>query len=87
MRLYLVVDIGHRADIEKVVEFAELLRELGFEVSLYVNFKPMIRGARLSLNGVVLDEVLDYDKDESILEVVEGILSIYNVSNGLEVAA
>ncbi|HIP65672.1 MAG TPA: hypothetical protein EYH08_03995 [Pyrodictium sp.] len=87
MRLYLVVDIGHRADIEKVVEFAELLRELGFEVSLYVNFKPMIRGARLSLNGVVLDEVLDFDKDESILEVVEGILSIYNVSNGLEVAA
>jgi len=87
MRLYLVVDIGHRADIEKVVEFTELLRELGFEVSLYVNFKPMIRGARLSLNGVVLDEVLDFDKDESILEVVEGILSIYNVSNGLEVAA
>jgi len=87
LRLYLVVDIGYHADIEKVVEFAELLQELGFEVSLYVNFKPMIRGARLSLNGVVLDGILDYAEDESILEIVEGILSIYNVSNGLEVAA
>ena len=87
MKLYLVVDIGYSANIEEIVEFAKLLRELGFEVSLYVNFNPMIRGARLSLNGVVLDGILDYCEDDSILEVVEGILSIYNVSNGLEAAA
>lgn len=87
MKLYLVVDIGYSANIEEIVEFAELLRELGFEVSLYVNFNPMIRGARLSLNGVVLDGILGYSGDDSILEVVEGILSIYNVSSGLEAAA
>ena len=87
MKLYLVVDIGYSANIEEVVEFAELLRELGFEVSLYVNFNPMMRGARLSLNGVVLNGILDCSKDDLILEVVEGILSIYNVSSRLEVAA
>ncbi|HIP85681.1 MAG TPA: hypothetical protein EYH26_04130 [Pyrodictium sp.] len=87
MKLYLIVDIGYSADIEKIVEFAELLRELGFEISLYVNFKPRIKGARLSLNGIVLNGILDYAEDNSILEVVEGILSIYNVPNELEVAA
>jgi len=87
VKLYLVVDIGYSANIEEIVGFAELLRELGFEVSLYVNFNPMMRGARLSLNGVVLDRVLDYDEDDLILEVVEGILLIYNVSGRLEAAA